>query len=63
MHIMEAAGRRWNPVWYYRMVRTGGPWDYKHRPEYLFSDDTYEYYGNFEFGPTCSAFTGFLRFV
>ena len=47
---MEEANKKWNPMWFYDLVRNKGPWDYKQQGR------KYEDFGNFNFGATRFAF-------
>ena len=51
---------RWSPLWFYRMVRTGGTWDYKThsawRRAHGAARDQFEDFGNFHYGAVGAAF-------
>ena len=56
---ISVAGRRYNPVWFYRQVRNRGPWDYKQQGkgrELGGKYNPYEAFGNFNFGASGAAF-------
>ncbi len=54
----QEACQRWNPLWFYRQVRTGGPWDLKKYGDPFEYDD----FGNFHYGAVGTAF-GFPKWL
>ena len=47
---MRDASQRWNPFWFYRRVRRGGPWDFRRLTE------VDRWYGNFHYASVGTAF-------